>query len=104
MICGLQWLVILNTIFIILIILEMSGLLNILDSNKKSGFNNPNDIEEVRNTLAKYKIRFNTDYDELVIRLVAQMPYDKRMAYYNKIADDSEDIGTLGNLAPPSIT
>ena len=84
----------------------MSGLLNILDSNKKSGFNNPNDIEEVRHALAKYKIMYNTDYNEIVIMLVSQMPHDKRMIYYNDIAMNFEDRqrqGTALNPAPPPL-
>jgi hypothetical protein len=104
--CGIELLVLLNTVLIFLIILEMSGLLNILDSNKKSGFNNPNDIEVVRHALARYKIMYNTDYNEIVIMLVSQMPHDKRMIYYNDIAMNFEDRQrqrTARNLAPPPL-
>ena len=88
------------SIFVIFLYLDQFNIVDI--APKCSGFNNLNDIEEVRNTLAKYKIMYKTDYDELVIRLVAQMPYDKRMAYYNKIAAKSESRGTLDKLAANS--
>jgi hypothetical protein len=89
------------SIFVIFLYLDQFNVVDI--APKSSGFNNPNDIEEVRHALAKYKIMYNTDYNEIVIMLVAQMPYDKRMAYYNKIAANSEGRGTLGNLAPPPL-
>jgi len=80
---------------------------NIVDiAPKSSSFNNPNSIEDVRHALAQYKILYNTDYDELVIMLVSQMPHDKRMIYYNDIAMNFEDRkrqGTERNLAPPPL-
>jgi hypothetical protein len=88
----------------ILVIFLYLDQFNIVDiAPKSSSFNNPNSIEEVRHELAKYKILYNTDYDEIVVMLVSQMPHDKRMLYYNDIAMNFENRKSQGTFNNSSI-